>query len=39
MTLLKVTNPAQWAVQDWVADVLPHLAYAAVAAAALELLD
>ncbi|MYS23772.1 hypothetical protein GA0115240_156332 [Streptomyces sp. DvalAA-14] len=30
MTVLKVTDPRTWAPTDWVADIVPHLAYAAV---------
>jgi hypothetical protein len=33
MTVLGVTDPRRWSAADWVADVLPHLAYGAVAAA------
>jgi hypothetical protein len=36
MTLLGVTDPRTWRPVDWVADMVPHLAYAVVAAAALE---
>lgn len=36
MTVLRVTDPRDWSPADWAADVLPHLAYAVVAAAALE---
>jgi hypothetical protein len=35
MTLMGVTDPRTWGAQDWAADVVPHLAYAAVAAATL----
>jgi hypothetical protein len=35
MTLLRITDPRHWSASDWVADVLPHLAYGAVTAAAL----
>jgi hypothetical protein len=31
MTALRVTDPRRWSAQDWAADVVPHLAYAAVA--------
>jgi hypothetical protein len=34
MTVLGVTDPRSWRPVDWVADVLPHFAYAVVAAAA-----
>ena len=37
MTLLGVTNPATWTRQDWLTDVVPHLAYAVAATTALEL--
>jgi hypothetical protein len=33
MTVLGVTDPRRWKATDWVADVIPHLAYGAVAAA------
>jgi hypothetical protein len=33
MTILGVTDPRRWSAADWVADVLPHLAYGGVAAA------
>lgn len=36
MTFLGVTDPRTWRTADWAADVVPHLAYAAVTAAALE---
>ncbi len=36
MTGLRVTDPRRWRAVDWVADIIPHLAYAAVAAAALD---
>jgi hypothetical protein len=36
MTLLKVTDPRTWTGKDWLADVLPHLAYAAAATATFE---
>lgn len=39
MTVLGVTDPRTWAPQDWVADVVPHLAYAAVTVAMIEGLD
>jgi hypothetical protein len=35
MTLLGVTDPRTWSTTDWAADVVPHLAYAAAAAATL----
>ncbi|NJC71725.1 hypothetical protein HC031_18655 [Planosporangium thailandense] len=33
MTILGITDPRRWSAADWAADVLPHLAYGAVAAA------
>ncbi|MEO7555306.1 MAG: hypothetical protein ABIV94_01710 [Acidimicrobiales bacterium] len=35
MTLLGVTDPRKWAAADWAADIVPHVAYGAVAAATL----
>lgn len=35
MTALGVTDPRTWAATDWAADVIPHVAYAAAATAAL----
>jgi hypothetical protein len=39
MTVLGVTDPRTWRPVDWVADVVPHLAYAVVAAAAFDALE
>ena len=39
MTVLGVTDPRDWPVSSWVADVVPHLAYGAVTAVVLERLD
>lgn len=36
---LGVTNPAQWGINSWVSDLVPHLAYGFVTAAAYELFD
>lgn len=33
MTVTGVTDPRRWSTADWAADVVPHLAYGAVAAA------
>ena len=33
MVLLGVTNPRTWSASDWLADVIPHVAYGAVTAA------
>ncbi|SCL14861.1 hypothetical protein GA0070616_0561 [Micromonospora nigra] len=32
MTMLKVTDPRTWSAADWMADLIPHLAYGAVTA-------
>lgn len=39
MTVLGVTDPRTWSAKSWAADVVPHLAYAVVAAATLDALD
>ena len=39
MTVLGVTDPRTWSVSSWVADIVPHLAYGAVTAAALDRLN
>jgi hypothetical protein len=39
MTVLKVTDPRTWSRTDWVADIVPHLAYAGVATAVLDRLE
>jgi len=39
MTLLGITLPRTWSAADWAADVVPHLAYAAVAAGVLVAAD
>jgi hypothetical protein len=39
MTALGVTDPRTWDAASWISDVLPHLAYGAVAAAVLQYLD
>jgi hypothetical protein len=39
MTLLGVTDPRDWPVSSWVADLVPHVAYGAVTAAVLDRLD
>lgn len=36
MTALGITDPRRWSAADWLADAVPHLAYGAVAAAALD---
>jgi hypothetical protein len=39
MTVLGVTDPRTWSAADWVADIVPHLAYGAVTAIVLDALD
>lgn len=39
MAALGVSNPRSWAAKDWLADVVPHLAYGAVTAGVLIGLD
>jgi hypothetical protein len=39
MTLLGLTDPRSWAPADWLADLIPHVAYGIVTAAVLERLD
>lgn len=39
MTALGVTDPRTWAAEDWVSDVIPHLAYGAVTAGVLHRLE
>ncbi len=36
MTALGITDPRQWSATDWASDVVPHVAYGAVAANVLE---
>lgn len=36
MTVLGVTDPRSWRPVDWAADIIPHFAYAVVAAATVE---
>jgi hypothetical protein len=36
MTVLGITDPRKWGAADWLADVLPHLAYAVTTAATME---
>jgi hypothetical protein len=36
MTVLRITDPRTWSAVDWVSDVVPHLAYGAVAVAVLD---
>jgi hypothetical protein len=39
MTVLRVTDPRTWTVADWISDLAPHLAYAAVVTTTLDALD
>ena len=36
MAALGVSNPREWSVGDWLADIVPHLGYGVVTAAVLE---
>jgi hypothetical protein len=38
MTVLGITDPRTWSVTDWVADIVPHVAYAIAATATLRAL-
>jgi hypothetical protein len=39
MTVLGVTDPRTWSRVDWISDVVPHLAYAAVVKATMDAFD
>lgn len=39
MAVLRVSDPRTWSAADWIADIVPHLAYGAVTAAVLQGLD
>jgi hypothetical protein len=39
MTVLGITDPRTWSATDWVSDVVPHLAYAAVVQTAMDAFD
>jgi hypothetical protein len=39
MTILGVTDPRTWSGADWASDLVPHLTYGMVTAAALQALD
>ena len=39
MTVLGVTDPRTWSLIDWISDLVPHLAYAAVVTTTLDALD
>lgn len=35
---MRITDPSEWSIADWAADVVPHLAYGAVTSAALRMI-
>lgn len=39
MTVLGVTDPRTWSLTDWISDVVPHLAYAAVVTTTMDALE
>ena len=39
MTVLGVTDPRTWSAADWISDLVPHLAYAAVVRTTLDAFD
>jgi hypothetical protein len=39
MTVLGVTDPRTWSAVDWISDLVPHLAYAAVATTTMDAFD
>ena len=39
MTVLGVTDPRTWSAVDWISDLVPHLAYAAVVTTTMDSLD
>ena len=39
MTVLGITDPRTWSRTDWVSDIVPHLAYAAVVTSTMDALD
>ncbi|WP_285247696.1 MULTISPECIES: hypothetical protein [unclassified Pseudarthrobacter] len=39
MIVLRVTDPRQWSVADWAADIIPHLAFGAAAEAVFRGMD
>lgn len=39
MTVLGVTDPRTWSAADWISDVVPHLAYAAVVRSTMDALE
>jgi len=39
MTVLGVTDPRTWSAVDWISDVVPHMAYAAVVTTTMDAFD
>jgi hypothetical protein len=39
MTVLGITDPRTWSTTDWVSDIVPHLAYAAVVTTTMDAFD
>jgi hypothetical protein len=39
MTVLGITDPRTWSTTDWISDVVPHLAYAAVVTTTMDAFD
>jgi drug/metabolite transporter (DMT)-like permease len=39
MTALGVTDPRTWSVEDWISDIVPHLAYGVVATFTIDAFD
>jgi hypothetical protein len=39
MTILGITDPRAWSTTDWISDLLPHLAYGAVATTTMDAFD
>ena len=39
MTVLGITDPRTWSRADWISDIVPHLAYAAVVTSTMDALD
>jgi len=39
MTVLCVTDPRTWSAVDWISDIVPHVAYAAVVETTMDAFD
>jgi hypothetical protein len=39
MTVLGVTDPRTWSAQDWISDIVPHLAYGLVVKSTIDAFD